>query len=66
MRILMTTDTVGGVWTFTSELTEQLLQRGHEVYLVSFGREPSPEQATTGALSSGAVSRTCLHHLPYR
>ena len=44
MRILMTTDTVGGVWTFTSELTEQLLQRGHEVYLVGFGRKASPEQ----------------------
>ena len=44
MRILMTTDTVGGVWTFTSELTQQLLQRGHEVYLVSFGREPSLSQ----------------------
>ncbi len=44
MRILMTTDTVGGVWTFTSELTDQLLQRGHEVYLVSFGRFPPPHQ----------------------
>ncbi len=47
MRILMTTDTVGGVWTFTSELTEQLLQRGHAVHLVSFGRKPSAEQAAT-------------------
>ena len=44
MRLLMTTDTVGGVWTFTSELTRQLLQRGHAVHLVSFGRKPSPEQ----------------------
>lgn len=44
MRVLITTDTVGGVWTFTSELTQQLLQRGHAVHLVSFGRKPSPEQ----------------------
>ena len=44
MRLLITTDTVGGVWTFTSELTQQLLQRGHEVYLVSFGRTPNPAQ----------------------
>jgi glycogen synthase len=44
MRLLMTTDTVGGVWTFTSELTRQLLHRGHAVHLVSFGRKPSPEQ----------------------
>ncbi len=44
MRILMTTDTVGGVWTFTSELTQQLIHCGHSVHLVSFGRRPSPDQ----------------------
>ena len=44
MRILMTTDTVGGVWTFTAELARQLLSRGHAVALASFGREPSEEQ----------------------
>ncbi len=44
MRVLMTTDTVGGVWTFTSELTRQLLRRGHSVDLVSLGREPSADQ----------------------
>ena len=45
MRVLLTTDTVGGVWTFTRELTEGLLQQGHSVALVSFGRSPSPEQS---------------------
>ncbi len=44
MRLLMTTDTVGGVWTFTSELTQQLLDQGHSVHLVSFGRQPSAAQ----------------------
>ena len=44
MRVLMTTDTVGGVWTFASELTKQLLLRGHEIYLVSFGRRQSTAQ----------------------
>ncbi len=44
MRLLITTDTVGGVWTFTSELTQQLLGRGHAVHLVSFGRQPSAAQ----------------------
>jgi glycosyltransferase involved in cell wall biosynthesis len=44
MRILMTTDTIGGVWTFTRELVSQLLPGGHSVALVSFGRHPSPEQ----------------------
>lgn len=44
MRILLTTDTIGGVWTFTKELTGELLRRGHAVALVSFGRQPSAEQ----------------------
>ena len=44
MRILLTTDTIGGVWTFTEELTAELLQRGHAVALVSFGCQPSHEQ----------------------
>jgi glycogen(starch) synthase len=44
MRLLITTDTVGGVWSFTRELTEELLRRGHAVALVSFGKRPSPDQ----------------------
>ena len=44
MRILLTTDTVGGVWTFTQELSAELLRRGHFVALLSFGREPSASQ----------------------
>ncbi len=44
MRLLITTDTIGGVWTFTAELTAALLQRGHAVSLVSFGRPPSAPQ----------------------
>ena len=44
MRLLMTTDTVGGVWTYTKELTNGLLQKGTAVALVTLGRAPSPEQ----------------------
>lgn len=44
MRILMTTDTIGGVWTFTQELAKGLLQQDCAIYLVSFGRIPSPAQ----------------------
>jgi len=44
MRVLLTTDTIGGVWTFTDELSHQLLQRGHAVALVSFGRKASSWQ----------------------
>ena len=45
MRILMTTDTVGGVWTFTKELALGLLKNGCSVALVSLGRFPSLAQA---------------------
>jgi len=44
MRILMTTDTIGGVWTLTRELTQQLLTEGHAIALVSFGRAPTAMQ----------------------
>lgn len=44
MRALITTDTVGGVWTFTQELAGQLLSRGWSIHLVSLGRAPSEAQ----------------------
>ena len=44
MRLLITTDTVGGVWTFTEELAQGLLGAGCKVALVSVGREPSTSQ----------------------
>lgn len=40
----MTGDTVGGVWTFTLELAEELCARGSEIYLVALGGMPSPAQ----------------------
>ena len=44
MRILMTTDTIGGVWTFSSELVSGLLETGSELFLISFGRNANDEQ----------------------
>jgi glycogen synthase len=44
MRILVTADTVGGVWTYTRELISGLIHRGHSVVLVSFGRNPTDDQ----------------------
>lgn len=46
MRVLMTTDTVGGVWSYTKELSSGLLNAGYAVALVSLGRMPSQEQQT--------------------
>jgi len=44
MHILITADTVGGVWTYTHELVRGLLARKHRVTLVSFGALPKPEE----------------------
>ncbi len=44
MRILLTADTVGGVWTYAQELATGLVRRGVEVTLVSFGEMPTLSQ----------------------
>ncbi len=44
MHILITADTVGGVWTYTRELATGLVRRGHRVTLISMGGFPSEEQ----------------------
>jgi len=44
MHILMTADTVGGVWTYTRELVTQLSRLGLRITLVSFGQIPTPSQ----------------------
>jgi len=45
VHVLVTADTVGGVWTYTRELVCGLLRRGHEVTLVSFGQFPTAAQS---------------------
>ncbi len=61
MRLLMTADTVGGVWTFAKELAAGLLSQGCEVLLVSFGGEASSEQQqdTCKLAASGAFQYIC-------
>lgn len=44
LRILLTTDVVGGVWSYTEELADALAARGHVVALVAFGGEPNASQ----------------------
>lgn len=44
MRILVTADTLGGVWTYTRELVTGLIGRGVQVTLVSFGEIPGAGQ----------------------
>ena len=44
MHVLVTSDAVGGVWTYTRELVSGLVRRGHRVSLVSFGQLPKEHQ----------------------
>lgn len=44
MHVLITSDTVGGVWTYTQELVTGLARAGHHITLVSFGKLPAPHQ----------------------
>ena len=44
MHVLITSDTVGGVWTYTQELVTGLVRGGHRLTLVSFGKLPFPHQ----------------------
>lgn len=44
MKVLMTTDTVGGVWVYSLELCKALAQYNVQVHLVALGAWPSPAQ----------------------
>jgi glycosyltransferase involved in cell wall biosynthesis len=44
MHVLITSDAVGGVWTYTQELVTGLIHAGHRVTVVSFGKLPLPHQ----------------------
>jgi glycogen(starch) synthase len=46
VHVLITADTIGGVWTYTRELASGLLDRGHRVTVVSFGGLPSAAQVS--------------------
>ncbi len=52
MRVLMTADTLGGVWTYAAQLCRCLAAHDVDVVLASLGREPSRSQ------------RAELQHLP--
>jgi glycogen synthase len=44
MKVLMSADTIGGVFTYAIDLATELAEAGDEVVLVSFGRRASAEQ----------------------
>ncbi len=52
-HILMTTDTIGGVWTYAMELVGGLCARGVDVTLAAMGEEPSQRQAAEARAIDG-------------
>jgi len=48
-KVLMTADSVGGVWTYALQLAAELGRRDVEVTLVVMGGKPSPDQAREAA-----------------
>jgi len=54
MHVLMTTDTVGGVWTYTCELARALEPFDVDVTIATMGAPPSPAQARTIAVLANA------------
>ncbi len=56
MRILLTTDTVGGVWQYSQTLLRELVERGHEIMLAVFG-SLSDERASSLPPEVGVATR---------
>lgn len=53
MRILMTTDPIGGVWTYAADLARELVRNGHELVLASMGGPVTQDQRA--ALPTGGL-----------
>lgn len=60
LRILLTADAVGGVWTYALELAAGLAQAGNEVTLAVLGPAPSPAQLGAPELHGVEVVDTGL------
>ena len=64
-RVLMTTDTVGGVWTYAVELACALDERGVQVALATMGAPLAPHQREELACNPGIVLNESAHRLEW-
>jgi glycogen synthase len=66
LRVLMTTDALGGVWTFSLELAGGLASQGAQVYLVVLGPAPTMEQRLGAEAVVGLRVIQARHDLEWR
>ncbi|HLL91106.1 MAG TPA: glycosyltransferase family 4 protein [Tepidisphaeraceae bacterium] len=62
LKVLMTADTVGGVWTYSLELARALAPHGAHVLLAAMGRPMSAEQRR----EADAVGNLTVHDSSYK
>ncbi len=55
MRVLLTTDAVGGIWQYTIELAQALAPQGVETVLALLGPSPTAEQKAAAHAIAGAT-----------
>ncbi|HEX6613076.1 MAG TPA: glycosyltransferase family 4 protein, partial [Rhodanobacteraceae bacterium] len=62
-RVLMTADTIGGVWQYAMELCRVLCARGYEITLATMGGLPDREQQRQAAEITGLDLRASRYKL---
>jgi glycosyltransferase involved in cell wall biosynthesis len=65
MKVLMTADAVGGVWTYAIDLCRELCAAGSCVVLATMGPEPSAAQRESAAQISGLRLRSSRYKLEW-
>jgi glycogen synthase len=65
MRLLLTTDAVGGAWTFALALTESLRPRGVSIALACMGPRPSAVQREAARFAGVTELRECDFRLEW-
>lgn len=66
MRVLMTADTVGGVWTFAVELARALFEvAGAQTILATMGGQMSPDQRLAAQAVPGLIVADGAHRLEW-
>src|SRR6184192_3380094 len=64
-RILMTTDAVGGVWSYSTALAAALAARGCQILLVTLGPRPHADQLAGVSSCPGVQTITTDHELEW-